>query len=220
MTEPETRIWLVRHGESLLNRLGRVQGWADAPLTLAGVAQAERRGRDFASAGQRFDAVVSADGVRHRETARGVLRGLGADLPLREDTRWRELCFGPLEGASGKRLEQLVSRHRASDDPIRSALEALAVRPDKSGSGLIAEAPTAVANRAVEALDAAADAAPGGDTLVVTSGLTILLLLGALGANLDDIHAGPAHLSVSSMSRVGGSWRVERVVQSSILTTP
>lgn len=88
-----SRVWLVRHGESLMNALGRVQGWADAPLTPAGLAQAEERGREFAAAGVVFDAAVSADGVRHRETLRGILGD--AAVPVTEDVRWRELYFGP-----------------------------------------------------------------------------------------------------------------------------
>ena len=36
------RIWFVRHGETLFNRLRRFQGQCDAPLTEKGIHDAER----------------------------------------------------------------------------------------------------------------------------------------------------------------------------------
>lgn len=190
-----TRIWLVRHGESLLNAAGRVQGWADAPLTPAGLAAASARGADFARLGLRFDAVVSADGIRHRETARALAPGRAP----REDAGWREACFGGLEGARVRRLGRMLARHRGADDPLHAALTAVA---QEHGG----EHPSAVVDRAVVALDRVADAA--GEALVVTSGITIMLLLRALGADLGHVHAGPPNLSVSVIEGYPGGWSV------------
>ncbi|OZB89035.1 MAG: hypothetical protein B7X41_04990, partial [Microbacterium sp. 14-71-5] len=50
-----TRIWVVRHGQSMLNEAERMQGWSDAPLTALGREQATARGLDLAAAGIRFD---------------------------------------------------------------------------------------------------------------------------------------------------------------------
>ena len=36
-----TRVYLIRHGETEFNKLGRMQGWADAPLTEEGRKQAQ-----------------------------------------------------------------------------------------------------------------------------------------------------------------------------------
>ena len=33
----KTEVYLVRHGETLFNRLGKVQGWCDTPLTIRGI---------------------------------------------------------------------------------------------------------------------------------------------------------------------------------------
>lgn len=194
-----TRVWLVRHGESLLNAVGRVQGWADAPLTVAGAAQASARRAEFERIGCRFDAVVSADGIRHRETARALVPG-GTVV---EDVGWREACFGRYEGTRNRRLRRILVGHRGCADPVRATLEELAGCAD-------AEHPDAVVSRALTALDRAGGA--GHEVLVVTSGITIMLLLGALGADLDHVVTGPPHLSVSTVEGGPGAWRVTRAV--------
>ena len=197
-------VWLLRHGESLLNAAGRLQGWSDAPLTDRGHAQARERGASLAAAGVRFDAVFSADGIRHRETAGDVLDAMGAQVPLGVDPRWRELCFGAWEGARGHRFGVLLAQH----GDVHPALVALAAIDP------LAEHPDLVVERALAALTDAADA--GGEVFVVTSGLTILLLLDALGADLSHLDAGPAHLSVSTIHADPSGWQVTRAATPSL----
>ena len=45
-----TRLLVIRHGETVWNVEGRVQGYMDSPLTTAGEAQAAALGRRFAGA--------------------------------------------------------------------------------------------------------------------------------------------------------------------------
>ena len=92
--ETLTRILLARHGETEWNKIGRVQGWTDIPLSAVGEAQAEalaRRLREHArltpcipviSAGRRQTAEASArthglDGADAAGAAREGLRRLG-----------------------------------------------------------------------------------------------------------------------------------------------
>lgn len=35
----KVNYYIVRHGETLLNKLGKAQGWVDSPLTDAGIEQ-------------------------------------------------------------------------------------------------------------------------------------------------------------------------------------
>ncbi|GAA4489550.1 histidine phosphatase family protein [Microbacterium panaciterrae] len=198
-----TRIWVVRHGQSMLNAAERMQGWSDAPLTAVGRAQAVERGLDFAAAGIEFDAAFSGDGTRHRETAAGLLSAAGSDLRAEPDPRWRELCFGRLEAVRARKFFRLMRAHAEAENPFIATLDALAaVDP-------LAESPADVARRALEALHDVAGS--GSEVLVVTSGITIMSLLRTLGADLGHLTTGPANLSVSTVHRHEDGWRVEHI---------
>ncbi len=198
-----TRIWVVRHGQSMLNAADRMQGWSDAPLTAAGREQATVRGLDFAAAGIRFDAAFSGDGIRHRETAARLLGAAGSDLLAQPDPRWRELSFGRLEAVRARKFIRLMQAHAEAENPFVATLDALAAADP------LAESPDTVARRALDALHDVAGA--GSEVLVVTSGITIMSLLRALGADLAHLTTGPANLSVSTVHRHDGGWRIEHI---------
>jgi probable phosphoglycerate mutase len=87
-------LWLVRHGETLWNREGRLLGWTDLPLTPEGEAQA-RALKGLLPLLPAF----SSDLLRARRTAE-----LAGFRP--EATRaLREIHFGALEGAPWEALE-------------------------------------------------------------------------------------------------------------------
>jgi broad specificity phosphatase PhoE len=88
------RLYLVRHGETVWNREGRVQGHTDVPLSAEGVEQARRMAARFD--GERIDAVWSSDLGRARTTAAAVAGPRGIDVvatPL-----LRETMLGEWEG--------------------------------------------------------------------------------------------------------------------------
>ena len=89
-------LYVLRHGETVWNREGRMQGHLDSPLTENGVAQARRQGvllagRDLA--GFRF---FSSPLGRAMQTARIALDGLTDDI--RTDDRLMEIDVGAWQG--------------------------------------------------------------------------------------------------------------------------
>lgn len=108
------KLYLVRHGETEWNRLGRLQGLTDIPLNDQGRAQAAAAAealRDIP-----FDRVFSSPLARARETAEILTRGRG--LSLETDERLREICFGAGEGQS------LAAFREAPGSPIYNLLHA------------------------------------------------------------------------------------------------
>jgi len=93
-------IWLVRHGQTEMNRVGRYQGRLDSPLTEAGVAQAARVGARLAAlaAAEGGDWTIDASPLgRTRQTAAIIAGAMG--LPIRRhDDRLAEVDFGSWEG--------------------------------------------------------------------------------------------------------------------------
>lgn len=89
-----TEILLVRHGETLWNTEGRIQGQLDSPLSSAGLIQADALARRLAA--ERPDRLFTSDLGRARQTAEPIARATG--LVPQVDPRLRERCYGHFEG--------------------------------------------------------------------------------------------------------------------------
>lgn len=87
-------LYLIRHGKTEWNELHRLQGRTDVPLSEAGREMA-RRAHD-ACLNVHFDVCYTSPLIRARETAEILLRG--RDVPITEDARLMEMCFGEYEG--------------------------------------------------------------------------------------------------------------------------
>jgi probable phosphoglycerate mutase len=116
-------LWLVRHGESTWNALGRLQGGVDAPLSPRGRAQAAALAARLQ--GTAFDGLYTSPLRRARDTAAICARVLGlAPVPVEG---FREIGLGAWEG-----LEVAVLRAR-DGEAYRRWLEAPADHPPPAG---------------------------------------------------------------------------------------
>jgi len=91
-------VYILRHGQTEWNRLGRMQGHLDSPLTEAGRENARAQGRliaELAAQQPGLHFFASPQG-RVRQTWAIALEGLGADL--REDARLKEAAAGAWQG--------------------------------------------------------------------------------------------------------------------------
>lgn len=106
----ETRIAVVRHGQSTWNADGRWQGQADPPLSTLGEAQA----RAAAVACPDVDVVVASDLVRAQRTAAIISddRGFGA---VRPEPRLRETYTGEWTGLTRDEIEDAWPGWLAAD---------------------------------------------------------------------------------------------------------
>jgi broad specificity phosphatase PhoE len=87
-------IAFVRHGQTELNRGGRLQGRIDAPLSALGAEQAAALGRGFAS--MPVTRVLSSPLQRARDTAVEIARA--HKLAVEIDERLIELDYGAWDG--------------------------------------------------------------------------------------------------------------------------
>lgn len=87
-------IYLIRHGQTDWNLLGKMQGQTNIPLNENGVAQAHALAplvRD-----KKITNIVSSDLIRAKQTAEIINTYL--NVPLMFDKRLREIGYGDIEG--------------------------------------------------------------------------------------------------------------------------
>lgn len=103
-------IYFIRHGETDWNKQRKLQGRSDIPLNDYGRNLAKITAAALQSVP--FDLVYSSPLLRARETA--DILTLGRNLPVHEDERLVEMCFGEGEG------ESLAAIHAQEAMPLHS----------------------------------------------------------------------------------------------------
>ena len=94
------RLYLVRHGETEWNKLGKFQGATDVALNERGLAQARESAQ--AAAGWSLAAVYASPLSRTMQVAEEICRA--APVPLHPRPGLMELRLGDLEGVTGAEM--------------------------------------------------------------------------------------------------------------------
>ena len=94
-------VVLIRHAQSQWNRENRFTGWANPPLTGAGLLEAEQAGRLLHEHGYQFDVAFSSRLLRAQQTLDVILDTLQqTDIPQYQDWRLNERHYGLLQGVN------------------------------------------------------------------------------------------------------------------------
>lgn len=88
-------LYLMRHGQTLFNRLKRIQGACDSPLTEQGIASAKRVGQYFQDQQISFDHAYCSTQERASDTLELVTK-----MPYERLKGIKEWGFGVFEGES------------------------------------------------------------------------------------------------------------------------
>lgn len=202
--EPDMVIYLTRHGKTLFNTVGRVQGWCDSPLTEAGIEVAENLGLGLADDGIAFAAAYSSDLGRQRETARVVLDTLGQeDMPVKELLGLRETFFGDWEGEKESYRDEvycdIAGTENIGEIYAQGKFNEITLQTDESGTAETDEESFA---RIYEALNEiqAENRETGGNILVVTSGGITTNLVG----HFTTVRGGIANAAVTYFDSIDG----------------
>ena len=189
-----TTLLLIRHGETLWNEQGRMQGQHDSPLTPTGLQQARQLGRRFESVA--FSALYSSDLGRAHQTARCI-----ADTTAKEitaDRGLRERAFGIFEGLTNAEI-----RTRYPEE-----YEVFARRdPDYRMQG--GESAAEFQARVVESLGRIARRHPQETLVVVSHGLVLdAIYRAACGMALDTPRGFPLlNCSINTFEFRDGMWK-------------
>lgn len=206
-TTTSAPIWLIRHGQTDANLLGRYQGHLDVPLNATGreqvLAMAETVRAEMAARGiERVQAIYSSDLGRAWETAQAAAAVL--ELPVTPDERLREIYMGTWEGATFSEIREqfaeLVDSRFA--DPMHIA-------PPNG------ETTFDVARRIWPVLDEYAARHSGNDPIVVVShGMAIATVLcrvqGLPLSQVWQVVPANAELSIVEWEPISPTWEVEQ----------
>lgn len=221
----EVTLYIVRHGETMLNETDRVQGWADAVLIPEGEEVVGYAGKGLADI--EFTAAYSSDSGRSIQTANIILKAndLSEDVSLQTDSRLREFNFGSYEGdlnetmwtdiaeSQGKTLEEWRSEGASPKDFANSIATLDKERVD-ANTNWLAEDYDTISERLKEGIDEIVQTASengGGNILVVSHGLSI----GAIIENLSEGYKLPSgglkNASVTKINYKDGNYTIDTV---------
>jgi broad specificity phosphatase PhoE len=173
----DTRLYLVRHGETDWNRDRRLQGTLDIPLNDVGIAQAHQLAAHFAA----LPIACVACSPLARASATGTILANACACPLYIDPRLREVDHGSWSGVT---LPDIGGRFPALVECDQLRPEAF----DVSGGETLADVSRRVANVLADLLSQHA----GQSVLVVGHGITLALM--ACVANGVEPSRFPKHL--------------------------
>lgn len=210
----KTRLYVVRHGKTMFNAIGRAQGWSDTPLTADGEVGIHELGIGLREAGLEFKEAFSSDSGRTIQTMGIILEELGltGKIPYQADQRIREWCFGSFDGAyDGELFFGVMPRVFNVEHVHQLSLAELAeglVEIDTAGW---AEGWEKLSSRIWDGFSAIAEkieAAGGGNALVVSHGMTI----GTLAYLIDGSRPhGLQNGSVTVIDYEDGKFSIDRI---------
>ncbi len=179
----KTKLFVIRHGRTMFNTIGRAQGWSDTPLTAEGEKGIQALGIGLRESGLAFTRAYSSDSGRAIQTMGIILDELGLKekIPYRFDKRIREWSFGSFDGAYGGELfHGVVPRVLDVEDYKTLSLEDLAEGICQVDTAGWAEPWEVLKRRILEGFEAIArevEENGGGNALVVSHSWTIQTLV-------------------------------------------
>ncbi|MDP9348312.1 MAG: histidine phosphatase family protein [Gemmatimonadota bacterium] len=186
MSAAITRVFLIRHGATVLTAEDRFAGAIDVPLSDEGREQARRLALRLSE--EAVTAVYASPLGRALETARILARPHGLEVRTRDELR--EISHGRWERMTRREVEERFPEETAAweEDPYTFA-------PEGGETGL------AVTARALPAMIDIVRAHPGENVVVVSHKATIRLLLSSLlgfdpRRYRDNLDQAPAALNI------------------------
>ncbi len=193
----KTEMILIRHGETIWNAEGRIQGQGDSPLTERGIAQARAVARRLQE--EEFTTLYGSHLGRVIETARHIADVTGHAITI--DERLQERHYGLFEGLT-------YAEAQTQHPDIFATYQQLRYTADYAHPG--AESLRQLTERGQVVFQALAERHAGDRLVIVSHGALIgAMLRHFLGVPIDGKHGFRlANGSLSEVVFADGDWRV------------
>ncbi|MFD3449031.1 histidine phosphatase family protein [Microbacteriaceae bacterium 4G12] len=205
-------LYITRHGKTMLNANGRVQGWADSPLVEKGVEVVKDLGNGLK--GVHFVNAYSSDSGRAIETANLVLKySEQSKVKLEQRKDLRELNFGIFEGDKNENMQKMigaVAGIKSIDELMRFSIEEIVNFIATADDTKQAEDWKTFSRRIKKELDKISEETVkngGGNVLVVSHGITITSLVDMIDRS--KIKLGLENASVTKILYKDGEYKIE-----------
>lgn len=215
------KIYIVRHGETLINKYNKMQGWCDTPLTEKGVAQAKQAGKALGQV--QFDLALSSDMKRAIDTCDYIIdeNVNKANLQHLTSPFFREQRYGYFEGMDSEQAWQMIGGphgYSARDQLLKhfsfSEVKDMMKEADPYHDAENASEYWARLNKGFD-LIGQLDGAE--NILLVTHGFTIRSIVDRFTANgTYDLGHGPQNASISIMTMSDSKIKIESYNQLSL----
>ncbi|KHD34854.1 phosphoglycerate mutase [Clostridium acetobutylicum] len=208
-------FYFMRHGETIINRAGRVQGWCDGVLTEEGIRVAEYAGEGLSDI--EFKAFYSSDLGRAIKTARIVLgkNKRSKNAELKEIPELREVYCGKYEGEFEKvmfsdilkylKVESIEEAIRKVPNFEKAYVDSCAAM-DETNEAEDYDILSKRINKAITEIGEETSKNGGGNVLVVVHGGMLRVLLRNLGYK-QHIH-NMENCSISTVQYEEGKFRI------------
>lgn len=160
-----TKVYLIRHGETEWNKIGRFQGQSDVPLSELGVLQAETMARN--SVFENIDRIYASDLSRAVGTAKPLAEKFNLDIETHKE--FREIHFGEWEG---QYFEHILKTYPEEMNKFYTEPETIAI----PGSETFID----FEKRATDKLNEVVELNKGKTIAIVTHGATIRVILASM----------------------------------------
>lgn len=210
-------VYLVRHGKTVFNKVGRLQGWSDSPLLHEGKMVAQKLGEALRGK-VNFDAAFSSISPRAVETAQLILAAKQQDLPIGLIEEVREYCFGGFEGDLVENVHGLIAHHRGYET-VEAWIHAyrygsyhmLAETVSQLDPFGLAENEQQFINRLKKGLTKLVEQSPQeGTVLLVSHGMAITGILKSINP-ASTLYQSVENATVSRLYFENGIWRIDSV---------
>ena len=118
------KFYIIRHGQTLFNEKGIIQGACDSPLTEKGIEQAKKVAEIWKDID--FEAAYSSTQERAEDTCQILMNG--RDIPFTPLKAFKEQNFGDLEG---EKIEKVFSEVKSYDELDEIILSTGGEMPEK-----------------------------------------------------------------------------------------
>ena len=100
------KVFLVRHGETTWNAIGKIQGTSDTPLSKLGKWQARQMAKMLAQ--KKINAIYSSPLARALDTAKEITKSHGLEIIVKKELK--EIDYGMFEK---KTFDEIEKKHAA-----------------------------------------------------------------------------------------------------------